>query len=202
MKLFEKSLKGVAVLDSVMTTANATFKEEQKKAMETYRDPLPHIGKLRAVLIETEETQKNIFRETVKKEFAEARNKVNAVVTAGAPSDFPATLEAIKASGKDISEYEASAFLEKYKGNYLAFRTLAEVLHRMDRAKNVRVIYPDAIMYQINDCEAQLLNWCLTYKGSSILTGLLLSDSNPVTALEALVQDFIDGRYTQEKEEE
>ncbi len=196
MALFEKSLQAVANLDSIMTTANKTFEIEKKKAMDTYKDPVSHIGKLRAVLLETEEQQKLIFSETVKAEFAAVRDMVNKIVTTDAPLDFPATLEAIRVNGKGITEYEASAFLEKYKNNYLAFRTLADLLHKHGRAANISVLYPDAIMDDINDGERLLLNWGIQYKGSSYMGALLQSDNNPITALAVTVNEFLEGRYT------
>ena len=202
MAYFEKSLQAVATLDSVLTTANETFKTEQKKLLDTLKDPTKQIGEMRKALTETETEQKQIFREIVKTEFAAVREKVNKVVTAAPPADFTATLEAIKANGKAITEYEAAAFLAKYKdSNYLAFRTIAEVLHRLDKAKDVHIIYPDAIMKDIEESENLFLNWVTNYKGASYMTALLLNKTNPITATAVKVEEFLNGKYTQEDNE-
>lgn len=202
MALFEKTLQGIANLDSIMTAANETYRTERKRIMDTYKDPSQKLGEIRRVLTETEAEQKQFFREIVKTEFAAVREKVNKVVTAAPPADFAATLEAIKANGKATTEYEAAAFLAKYKdSNYLAFRTLAEVLHRVDRANDVRIIYPDAIMKEIEEIETLVLNWVTNYKGSSYMTALLLNKTNPITATAAKVEEFLNGKYTLEDAE-
>jgi hypothetical protein len=85
MAYFEKSLQAVATLDSVLTTANETFRTEQKKLLATLKDPTKQIGEMRKALTETEAEQKRIFRETVQAEFAAVRATVNAVVTTAPP---------------------------------------------------------------------------------------------------------------------
>ena len=64
MAYFEKSLQAVATLDSVLTTANETFRTEQKKLLATLKDPTKQIGEMRKVLTETEAEQKRIFKGT------------------------------------------------------------------------------------------------------------------------------------------
>lgn len=197
MALFEKTLQGVANLDSIMTAAHETFRKEKKRILETYKDPAEKIGAIKKVLEATDAEQKQIFRKIVKEEFADVRQKVNEVVTAAPPADFHATLEAVRATGDGITEYEATALLAKYKGeNYLAFRTVAEILHRAGRAKDVRLVYPDAIMNEIDSGEKFVLDWANGYTGApSYLTGLLQHHNNPITALAAEVQDFLDGKF-------
>lgn len=190
-------MQTVATLDSVLTTANETFRTEQKKLLATLKDPTKQIGEMRKALTETEAEQKQIFRETVQAEFTAVRAKVNAVVTAAPPADFTATLEAIKATGNAVTEYETAAIIAKYKDNYLAVRTLAEVLHQGGKAKDIRVVYPDAIVEEIEVAENLVMNWVTNYKGASYMTALLLNHTNPITALEEKVQRFLDGEYAQ-----
>lgn len=201
MAYFEKSLQAVATLDSVMTTANETFRTEQKKLRETLKDPAKQIGEMRNVLTETEAQQKRIFCETVQAEFAAVRAKVNAVITTAPPADFLATLEALKANGKNITDYEAAAFMEKYKGNYFAFRTLHEVLTNAGKSLGSYVMYPDRMAREIDQGEKMLLNWGREYKEASYMTALLLNHKNPITALADMVQQFTDGKFTAEDPE-
>ena len=200
MALFEKSLQAVATLDSVLTTANETFKAEQKKLLATLKDPTKQIGEMRKALTETEAEQKRIFRETVQADFAAVRDKVNAVVTAAPPADFLATLEAIKANGKNITDYEAAAYMEKYKGNYFAFRTLHEVLTAAGKKLDSFVMKPDGISEEMNKGEQMLLNWGREWKGSNYMGALLQHHTNPITHLAEQVQKFIEGRFIVEDE--
>ena len=200
MALFEKSLQAVATLDSVLTTANETFRTEQKKLLATLKDPTKQIGEMRKALTETEDEQKRIFRETVQAEFAAVREQVNAVVTAAPPADFLATLEAIKANGKNITDYEAAAYMEKYKGNYFAFRTLHEVLTAAGKKLDSFVMKPDGISSEMNQGEQMLLNWGREWKGSNYMGALLQNPRNPITHLAGTVQQFLEGRFVLEGE--
>lgn len=201
MAYFEKSLQAVATLDSVLTTANETFRTEQKKLLATLKDPTKQIGEMRKALTETEAEQKRIFRETVQAEFAAVRATVNAVVTTAPPADFLATLEAIKANGKNITDYEAAAFMEKYKGNYFAFRTLHEVLAKAGKKLDSYVMYPDRMAREIDQGEKMLLNWGREWKGSNYMGALLQNRTNPIAALAEMVQKFTEGKFTVEDPE-
>lgn len=201
MAYFEKSLQAVKTLDSALTTANATFNAERKQLMDTLKDPVPQIGAKRKILTETEEQQKRLFAETVRADFAAVRAKVNAIVAAAPPADFLATLEAIKANGKSITDYEAAAFMEKYKGNYFAFRTLHEVLTGAGKNLECYVMYPDRMAQEIDKGEQMLLKWGNEWKGKSYMGALLQHRTNPITALAEMVQKFTDGKFTVEDPE-
>lgn len=199
MAFFENSLKAVVTLDSVLTTANETFRTEQKKLLDTLKDPTAKIGEMRKALTETETEQKRIFCDTVRADFAAVRAKVNAVVTAAPPADFLATLEAIKATGSKITDYEAAAFMEKYKGNYFAFRTLHEVLTNAGKDLQCYVMYPDRMAREIDQGEQMLLNWGREWKGKNYMGALLQHNSNPITALADMVEKFTEGKFTAEE---
>lgn len=200
MALFEKSLQAVATLDSVLTTARNTFRTEQKKLLATLKDPAKQIGEMRTVLNETEAEQKRIFKETVQAEFAAVRDKVNAIVTAAPPADFMTTLEAIKASGKNITDYEAAAFMEKYRSNYFASRTIHEVLIAAGKKLDFFVLKPDAISEEMKLGEQMLLNWSTTWEENSYMGALLQNPKNPITHLAGTVQQFIEGRFIMDGE--
>ena len=201
MALFEKSLQAVATLDGVLTTANETFETECKKLCSTLKDPAKQIGEMRTVLTETEAEQKRIFKETVQAEFAAVREKVNAVVTAAPPADFLATLEAIKANGKNITDYEAAVFMEKYRNNYFASRTIYEVLTAAGKKLDGFVMKPDGIAADMNEGETLLLNWGREWRGSNYMGALLQNHKNPITYLAEKVQKFLEGRYILDSEE-
>lgn len=202
MALFEKSLKAVATLEAVLITAYDTFNTEKKNVLDTLKHPEAEISKMRDVLTETEANAKKMFTETVQADFATVRNAVQKVVTAAPPADFAATLAAVNATGKAISDYEAAALMEKYNVNYLAFRTLHEVLRKdCGRDLKTHLIYPDAVMQEIEAGEKLILDVGQNWKGTTYMSALLQTDSNPITALAEFVQKFLDGRYSLEDRE-
>lgn len=202
MALFEKALKAVATLEAVLITAYDTFNTEKKNALDTLKHPEAEIGKMRDVLAETEANAKKLFADTVKADFATVRELVMKVTTVAPPADFAATLSAVKATGKALSDYEAAALMEKYKVNYLAFRTLHEVLRKeCGRELKTYLINPEAVMKEIEDGEKLILDVGQNWKGTTYMSALLQAKNNPVTALAEYVQEFLDGRYSLESNE-
>ena len=138
-------------------------------------------------------------REAVEADFVDVRGKVNEVVTAAAPADFAATLAAIQAKGKNVTDYEANAYIEKYKGNYLAFSTILDVLHQAGKVNNVFAYKPDAIEFQISEIERVVMNWIQGHasnKDDGYITALLTNDKHSlIVKLAAEVQAFLDGGY-------
>ena len=193
MALFEKTLQGIKNLDSVLSTAANTFKTEKERIMGTYKEDVfvQKVNELKKVFDETVEQQKQACRETVQSDFSAVRERINKVVTVSPPADFPATLEAVRVSGKSISDYEATVLLEKYNGNYLAYRTLAEVLHQQGKAEDVLVMQPDAILREIEDTETKFMQ--IINDGSISLWGALFLEEEPT--MEDMVQRFLDGQY-------
>ena len=104
MALFEKTLQGIKDLDSVLSTAKDTFQAERKRLMDTYKDAVfaQKVKEIKRVYDETQAQQKALCLNIVQEDFSAVREKVSMVVTAAPPADFPATLEAIRASGKAI----------------------------------------------------------------------------------------------------
>lgn len=195
MALFEKTIQGIRNLDSVMSTAAKTFDAEKKRIMGIYKEDVfgQKFNELKKVFDETVEQQKQACRETVQSDFSAVRERINKVVTVSPPADFPATLEAVRVSGKSISDYEATVLLEKYNGNYLAYRTLAEVLHQQGKANDVVVMQPDAILRELEDAETKFMQ--IINDGSFSLWGALFLEEVPI--LEDMVQRFLDGQYTE-----
>jgi preprotein translocase subunit SecD len=102
---------------------------------------------------------------------------------------------------KNITDYEAAAFMEKYKGNYFAFRTLHEVLTKAGKNLDSYVMYPDRMAREIDQGEKMLLNWGREWKGSNYMGALLQNRTNPITALAEMVQKFTEGKFTAEDPE-
>lgn len=200
--IFEKTMQTMKDFDSVIQAANETFRTAKKTALETYKEPMAtqKLREARDVLTEVKTRETQNARAAVMADFAAVRGKVNEVVTAAVPADFPATLAAIQAKGKNVSDYEAEAFSEKYKGNYMAFTTILDVLHNAGKASSRIAYKPDAIEYQIEEIERTVLHWVQTHADSNTdgyMTALLTSDEHSlVMKLAAEVQAFLDGGYT------
>ena len=203
MKAFERSLKALTTLENVLVSARNSFEEEKSKAIKLLREPTQKIGELREIFTATEAQAKQTFSETVKEDFASVRENIRSVVTAAPPADFGVTLEAIKAAGKSISSAEASMYLEKYKGNYIAFRSLHEAITQAGVKLDSYVLYPDGILEEMSQGEQMILNTGREYRpgSSSYMMALLQSDKNPILALSEKVEKFLDGRYSLENEE-
>lgn len=196
MKVFETTIQAVKNFDEVMQNAHDEFRNEKKKIMDTYKDPTKKLSEIRDCLVKTESEQKQLFREILRNDFEQAEAKLNNLVTGTIPADFPATLEVVRASGRNITDYEARAMMEKYRSSYMAYRTLVEVLHQNGKAENVVILKPDRIMAEMHEVKQFLENWNQNYTtGKDYTTALFKHHTNPLTKLADRVQVFLDGGY-------
>lgn len=196
--IFEKTMQTVKDFESAMTAAQESFNAAKKEILATYKDPIStdKVKAIRDILSDTEIKEKQNARDNIKADFADVRSKVNAVVTASAPADFAATLEALKTMGKSVSDYEANAFIEKYKDNYTAFRAILDVLHSVGKANDIVPYNAEAIDREISEAEKFILDWVATFKGADYYSALLTSDQHsPVKGMAVRVQAFLDGGY-------
>ena len=205
--IFNKTMQAVKDFDSIIKGANETFRVAKKTAMETYKEPAATamVHEARKALTNVHIRETNSARDAVKADFANVRSKVNAVVTTVVPVDFAVTLAAIQARGKSVTDYEANAYVEKYKGNYPAFTTILDVLHQSGKAMDVIAYKPEAIDYQISEVERLVLNWIQNHASSnddSYITTILTDDKHSlIVKLADEVQAFLDGRFALGAEE-
>lgn len=195
MALFEKSLDAVKTFDSTIKTVRETFETERKRLLDVYKDPVKKIAEIKAKTDEEIYRAKARYFEEITADHDEVRKKIREFATATPPADFLVTLEVIKANGRNISEYEISALIEKYKGNYLASRAIHETLAAAGRTPAGFVKKPDQIVLEVNKNEEWLRNWAHNYSSNGYITALLLHYKNPVTALAEAVQEFLDGKF-------
>jgi hypothetical protein len=92
------------------------------------------------------EGAKNKGFEIAKEAFAKAKDAVKEFIKKPVPNDFLPTLETIKALGKNITEGEAATYLETYKNNYAAYRSIAQTLEEQTGIK-----YPVALYDEIKE---------------------------------------------------
>lgn len=196
--IFEKTYTAANEFDAAMTAAQETFQSAKKEINATFKSPTAEtkIAEVKAVYESTVADQRRKVREAVAADMADTRRKVNEFVSVAPPADFAATLAALQAKGEHISDYESRAFLDKYRGNYLAFTTLADVLHGAHKAVDVLPVKPDEIEEEISQLERMVLNWTQNYTGGEYMTALLTDiNHTPILKSGAAVQSFIDGDF-------
>lgn len=196
--IFEKTYTAANEFDAAMTAAQETFQSAKKEINATFKSPTAEtkIAEVKAVYESTVADQRRKVREAVAADMADTRRKVNEFVSVAPPADFAATLAALQAKGEHISDYESRAFLDKYRGNYLAFTTLADVLHGAHKAVDVLPVTPDEIEEEISQLERMVLNWTQNYTGGEYMTALLTDiNHTPILKSGAAVQSFIDGDF-------
>ena len=198
MATFEKTYTAASEFDSAMTAARETFQSAKKEINATFKSPTAEakIAEVKAVYESTVADQRRKAREAVSADIADTRHKINEVVSSAAPADFAATLAAIQAKGTRISDYESRAFIDKYKGNYLAFSTLVDVLHSVGKAIDILPVKPDAVEAEVSQLESWVLNWIQSYNGNDYMTALLTDEKQtPILKSGAAIQSFIDGGF-------
>lgn len=199
MAIFEKTYNAINDMNSAIEAARETFQSAKKEILATFKSPVSEnkLSEVKAVYESAVANQCKKAREAVAADIAEARRKVNEIVSAAAPADFPATLAALQAKGDRVSDYESRAFLDKYKGNYLAFSTLADVLHGVNKAGDVLPVKPDEVAEVIDSVERDAMNVIQNATSGGYMMALFTSEQHsPILKSGEAVQAFLDGNFT------
>jgi len=196
--IFEKTFSAVSELDLSIRTAQGVLRSEKEKINATYKGQAMEKKLSEAKAMHEKEmiAQRQKAYDTVIADIADARRSVSETISAAVPADFPATLAALKAKGGYISDYEGRIFLEKFKGNYLAFSALVDVLHGEKKALDVFLVKPDTIEEKITLLENLVLDWIQANEYDSWTAAFLTDEAyTPILKDGALVQSFIDGKF-------
>ena len=184
--------------------AMAVFDSGRKKASEDYSAAMKKIhadyGNSRVGNQKLEELKssydaarmeaRNNGLAVVKEVFDDLEKKINDAITAPVPADFAATLEAIKATGSALSANEAELYIQKYCGNYTAYRSLVSLFDGLKVCKVFPVTY-DHIMYDFNRMRGYAEGFFRDSIGS-YMSRLFLADSNPMRVFDAGISSFLE----------
>lgn len=132
----------------------------------------------------------------VEEVFADVDKKVKEHVTVAVPADFIATLETIKAIGKGITESEARLYLEKYKGNYTAFKSLAELINK-ECGYNIPYSHYDRVINEVERWKNNSKNFFTSYQvsGGNIALFLMIAPNGEFYDFDSELNGFLTGDY-------
>ena len=192
---FDKIIQALKDFDAIETAAVEVLKETKEKLTEDYgnigRVYEQESAKARKLYNETIAEAKQKGKAIVKEEIEKINGIVRDFVTTPVPSDFPTTLEAVKAAGKSLTSAEAEAYLEKYKGNYTAYLGLANVIVEA-RGENVPFVRYDAIKKEIEEYGEMALHVFDQYGRGGYMRALFTSDQHtPLKDADAALQRFM-----------
>lgn len=202
MAIFEKTYNAISDMSAAIKAAEEVFQTAKKEILATFKSPAAEnkLAEVKAVYESAVADQRRKAREAVAADIADTRRKVNEVVSAAAPADFPATLAALQAKGERLSDYESRAFLDKCNGsggNYLAFSTLADVLHSVNKALDVLPVKADEIEDEISRVESGAMNIIQNATSNGYMMALFTSkEHSPILKSGEAVQLFIDGSFS------
>lgn len=179
--------------DTIRRNALETYEQEKKKIQADYGDS--RVGQQK--LMEAVNIRDSVISEAKKKGrnfaeqvFSELSAKVESFVAAPVPADFPAVLEAIKVTGKNLSPAEADAYMNRYGGNYTAYRSLASLYGSLGVCRVYPVTY-DGILYDISKFRSLAINFFSS--AGNYMYRLLLHDENPMQSFFQNISSFLNG---------
>lgn len=192
---FDKIIQALNDFDTVETAAAEAWQETQKKLSEDYgntgRVYVDEYAKGKALYDATIAEAKQKGKAIVTEELEKIHGIVQDFVTTPVPSDFTATLEAIRAAGKALSKGEAEVYLKKYKGNYTAYISLTNLVEELTGKKNYFVKY-DAIKNDIDEYGGMALKTFDHYGKGSYMRALMVSEQHtPLLAIDRALQKFM-----------
>ena len=185
--------------DAAFSGAMKVYAESKAELEKSdYRaDSLTYHNKTVAIKELFDETMMKLKKEAlaeIEVIFKETNEKVDAFVVEPTPADFLPTFEAIKVLD-NITEAEAEALFKKYKGNYIAARSLSEYLHEKKGFFTLKIPTLDAIKKDLEVDEESAKAFVINYKKNEYMTRVYTSNSpeNPWEKEAAKLEDFING---------
>lgn len=189
----DKVIKALNDYEDAKQKAKETFESAKISLADYYGNGSAYKEKLTEIEAAykktlTEATQKRSA--TVKEGFENLKKAVNDFVTTPVPEGFLQTLEAIKATGKGLTEAEAKLYLEKYKNNYIAYKGLAQTIQEQT-GKHQYVAGYDGIIEEIKYYEGYVERIMLD-GANGYVKALFGSETNsPLLKLDATIHNFI-----------
>lgn len=190
----DKVLKALNEYDAVLQAAaelwNSTNKQLQYDYGNTGRVYEEKYAAGKALYDATVAEAKQKGLATVKEEFAKLHEVVRDFIAIPVPIDFITTLEAVRATGKGITEAEAEIYLDRYKNNYTAYRSLAQSIEEQTGKPHFVVVY-DAIKNEIEEQEGYVTR-IFSGTANGYTKALFMSEQHsPLLKLDAVLQEFI-----------
>lgn len=196
--MFKTLVSTMKSFDEKMIKAHENFEKERNEITRNYNGELLQ-KRLEAVSQEFEQTkisEVTYLKNVIKVEFDRLFKKMSDIVTAPVPGDFTATLEVIKANPKNILNYEAKIYIEKYKDNYVACRGIVNALHEAGLTEDIQMIYADFVQMKLDECYRASLDFINNYQSGSLSTALDLSDKSSIFVIvEQQIQPFFDKNF-------
>lgn len=198
MAIFEKTNKAVMEFDAAMIAAKKKADEDRAYIMDRYNNTTlsEKLAEVQEELTNAETEARKAIKEVIAPDFDSVRKAVTDVVSESVPADFPATLEAVKVKGEKLTTYEAKAFLEKYKSNYLAFNSMLQTMQDNGHYNSILPVKPDEIMAKIDELQKRLEDWINNYRKQDYYTLLIAKNKGQfINTTADTIQAFIDGGF-------
>ncbi len=182
--MFEKLLNKMNLFDDNMKKAYEEYDKERKKVLSNYKGEKleEKLKDLSQNLKNTENTLKSDLMEDVENEFNLIKLKWQCITEEPANSDLQANLEVIRLLGKNISDNEIQAYIEKYKGNYLSCLGVVETLHSMGTGHNLVMFSAGIVKDKIDTCHNVAVEFVRTYIPGSLSSAMVLDAKSSVLA--------------------
>lgn len=196
--MFERITKNINQFDNTMRVAHEKYKKAQEELPKSYRGEL-----LKEKLEQATKEFNNIktneiedFKKIVNEEIEKYFNEVNDIITKPVESDFLSTLEALKLGKNDISNYEAEAYLNKYKNNYTSCKAILSLLHSVNKGNDLAIVNAEAIKQELSDLKESLMQFAYNYNIDSLATSFYLDEkTSPVAISIQKIEPFFNQDY-------
>lgn len=192
---FDKVFELFNEYDDAVTTAKTDLQKAKQQLPKIYGNGSIYEQKMKEAkeLYKTSiENAKRRGIENVTKEFDSVEKKIRAFITAPLPQGFVSTLEAVKAAGKNITKAEAELYLDQYKNNYTAYKTLAACISDMTGGNYYYTRY-DSIKNSFDECRRMSTDFFNTYLVNAMSAAFVMTknSNNPLYLLDNKLEAFM-----------
>lgn len=191
MTYFSNIIKAISKYEDEIRTADEKYHTERENAIKLFRAPEEKLRSIAEVYAEEKEGIKSRCLDTITVAFEGIRRELSEIITEAVPADFILTLEALKSNGPGLSEYEAEAYINKYKRNYLAMRTLIGMLQQNGKCANTGIINAESVSNRLRGVEREITKAIQNEKIRSMGFTIYMSESGPVQEIFNDTESFI-----------
>ena len=191
--MFEKIIETISSFDKAMRVVYDRYENAQKELPKNYRGEMLQEKLNQATkdynFVKLNELES--YKKIIDEEFNTYYNKINDIITQPVNTEFSSTLEALKSSKNDISNYEAKLYLDKYKNNYTSCKAIIGLLHSVNKASELNIVNADAIKQELDDLKESLLSFAYNYDPNRLSTSLYLKEeTSPISISQQKVEAF------------
>lgn len=191
--MLEETLQEMKNFEAIHKETTDLFERTKKEIRETYKEPMAtnKLNEVRKAYYASIQKAKDKGLKISNTEFEKLKNHIIDYITTPVPKEYFYTLETIKLIGKNITEPELEAYINKYGNNYIALKELINISNEYHIKTDYEFISFDDVLNRINDIQNQVIKYYNNYIPNTYETVIMIDENGIISQLKDYINTFI-----------